>query len=127
LVGLKETQFGAIEVLSKGGTVSAAASAAGVTRKTVHAWMADSIEFADALDEARARLISEACDTMAASSTAWAQTLGSLAVDPTVGPATRIAAARAGLELALRYRDATSLESRLRALEISAGLRKENP
>ncbi len=122
---MKATWPKAVEVIAGGGTITAAAAAAGVTRKTVHAWLSDSPTFVDAVTDARSAMIDAATGTLTAATAAWAETLATLATDPKTAPQFRIAASHAGLELASRYRSEVHIEERIRNLELAAGLRRE--
>jgi hypothetical protein len=122
-MSMKDTWPAAAETIARGGTINAAATAANVTRQTVARWMADEPTFADTVAETRHRMVDAATGTLTAATVAWAETLANLATDPSVAPQFRIAACRAGLELAARYRNDTTIEERIRSLELAAGLR----
>ncbi len=124
-MSMKGTWPEAAETLARGGTITAAATAGKVSRQTVHRWLQDEPIFAAAVGDARTRIIDQATGTLTAATVTWAATLADLACDVTVAPQFRIAASRAGLELAARYRNDTTIEERLRELERAAGLRQE--
>ena len=56
---MKESWHKAAQVLAAGGSTSDAAKAAGVTSRTVRKWKADEPPFVDAVDDGRARMLSE--------------------------------------------------------------------
>lgn len=112
-------------ILAEGGTTEAAAEAAGVTARTIQRWRADEPEFADAVADARSRMLDRATGRLAASTSVFAETLATLAADESVRPQYRIAASRSGLEFASRYLADVHFEERLRSLEMAAGLRRK--
>ncbi len=101
--------------LAGGATVATAASQAGVSEATTWRRLQDAA-FRQRLDTARRQTMRTALDYLSKASSAAAATLATLMKDE--HPASiRLAAARAVLDLAVRYREHGELAERLAALE----------
>ena len=118
---MKETWPAAAEVLAMGGSASDAARAASVTSRTIRRWRADEVIFADAVDDARASMLTEAAGLLAAATTTAARRLAEIAEDPE--PRYALPASRSILDLASRYRTDSQLEERIKQLEVAVSLR----
>ncbi len=101
--------------LAAGRTVAQAAEATGVSERSAFRRLADP-GFREQLAEAQRAALAEASRTLAANATLAAQTLGELLGDGNPPPV-RLAAARATLDLAARWRELDDLEARVEALE----------
>jgi len=122
---MKETWPAAAMVIASGGTNIDAGRAAKVTTRTIQRWRQDEVQFADSVDDFRQEYLSEAAGLLAHDATAAARRLGQL-IDSDE-ERHQVAARRLVLELASRYRNDETLESRISALEIAAGLRRPIP
>jgi hypothetical protein len=112
-----------LAALAGGSTVADAARAADVSARTVFRRLQDPA-FRSELEAARAATIERVGAMLADSATAAVSVLRAL-LDPVIPPSVRLSAARAILELALRYREVGDLEARVRALEELLGGRDE--
>ena len=122
VIPMKDSWAKAALVIASGGTTTDAGKAAGVTSRTVQRWRADEVQFADAVADARKEFLDDAAGILAQISTKAAQKLGAIIEDSDDRLA--LAAARVVLDMASRYRQDQSLENRLNALEMAAGLRR---
>jgi len=122
VIPMKGSWAKAALVIASGGTTTDAGKAAGVTSRTVQRWRADEVQFADAVADARKEFLDDAAGILAQISTKAAQKLGAIIEDSDDRLA--LAAARVVLDMASRYRQDQSLENRLNALEMAAGLRR---
>ena len=113
---LTDKQQRAIEVLLVGGTDAQAAQAAGVVRNTVTLWRNHNPDFATALLDARAEMLSRMRSRLHAATSIAVRTLEEVARDVNV-PSARVAAARALLEYSHRAMEMEELEVRLAKLE----------
>jgi hypothetical protein len=104
-----------IAALAGGATVQDAAKAAGVSPRTAHRRL-DDRAFKIRVQAARAELVEHAVGILAKASTAAAVTLAQL-LDKNIAPSTRLAAARAILELGSKLRETQELGDRIAALE----------
>lgn len=118
---MKPEQYAAAEAIARGDSKTIAATAAGVTPRTVNRWLADDVAFSDAVSELRDAYIAEAASLLAHASTSAARKLHDLITDGEDTHALR--ASQTVLDMAARYRADTQLENRIRALELTAGLR----
>ena len=119
---MKDSWPRAAAVLAAGGSEKEAGKAAGVGDRTIRRWRADEVQFADAVDAARTEMLAEAAGILAHISTQAAQKLGEIIEDGSERYA--LTASRVALEMASRYRQDQSLENRLTALEMAAGMRR---
>ncbi len=101
--------------LSAGRTVAEAAGTAGVSERSAYRRLGDAA-FRETLATAQRAALAEASRTLAANATLAARTLGELLGEANP-PAVRLAAARATLDLAARWRELDDLEARVEALE----------
>jgi len=122
---MKESWPKAAMAIASGGSNTDAGKAARVTSRTIQRWRQDEVQFADAVDDFRSEYLNEAAGLLAHDATAAARKLGQL-IDSDE-ERHQLTAARLVLELASRYRNDESLESRITALEIAAGLRRPIP
>jgi len=111
----------AVEVLAAGGTSTEAASAAGVTVRTIRRWRNDEPPFADAIEEGRALMLAEAAGLLAAATTVAAGRLAEIIESGEERHA--LAASRVVLDMAARYRSDRAIEDRIEALEAAVNLR----
>ena len=101
--------------LAQGRTRSEAALAAGVSDRTVYAWLADP-DFRSRVDELRRAVLDESLSVLFASSALASRTLAALLAE-TVPPTVRLGAARAILADLVALTFHADLEARIRALE----------
>ncbi len=107
--------------LAAGQSNADAATAAGVTKRTVTRWRADEVAFADRIEDLRSEMLTEAAGLLAHTTTAAAARLAEIIE---VGEERhQLTASRVVLELASRYRIDQALEHRINAHELAAGLR----
>ena len=118
---MKQTWPRAAQVLASGGTTADAAKAADVTTRTVRKWRADEPPFADAVDDARARMLAETAGLLAATTTAAARRLEDIIESGEERH--QLAASRIVLDMAARYRSDRAIEDRIEALELAVSLR----
>jgi len=104
-----------VAALACGATKESAAHQAGVSLSTVHRRLGDP-EFCRELQAFRADIVRRTAAALTAAGLEFVKTLVGL-TSPGTPPATRLGAARAGLELGIKVREATDLEERLAALE----------
>jgi hypothetical protein len=104
-----------LAALACGASKQAAAQQAGVSVSTVYRRLADA-EFRRHLKEFRADVVERTSAALTAAGLEFVKTLVTVA-GSNAPPATRVAAARAGLELGMKVREATDLEERMAALE----------
>lgn len=104
-----------VAALACGATKESAAHQAGVSLSTVHRRLADP-EFCRQLQAFRADIVQRMAGALTAAGLEFVKTLIALQSAATP-PATRLGAARAGLELGMKVREMTDLEERLAALE----------
>jgi len=107
--------------LAAGGSNTEAAKAAGVNVRTVARWRADEVVFADAVDDARASMLTETAGLLAATTTAAARRLEDII--ETGEERHALAASRVVLDMAARYRSDRAIEDRIAALEVAVSLR----
>ncbi len=101
--------------LACGATVEAAARQAGVSESTAFRRLANP-DFRRRLNDLRADMVGRATATLTAASLESVKTLVALQSTSTP-PATRLGAARAVLELAVKFRELVEFEGRLAMLE----------
>ena len=104
-----------LAALAGGATVADAARQAGMSERTAWRRLQDD-DFRQRLDTAREQTVQTAVDTLSRGSTRAARTLVAL-LSRRQRASTRLAAARAILELGSRLREAQDLEERIAALE----------
>jgi hypothetical protein len=90
----------ALAVLAEGGTVGAAAAAAGVHRNTVARWTREGAPLAAALADLRRERLAAARARLVAAAGSAVEVLAELAADPCAPPAVRVRAACAILDRA---------------------------
>ncbi|MBT7072518.1 MAG: hypothetical protein HN975_16695 [Anaerolineae bacterium] len=113
---LTPRQRKALEALTQAGTVTAAAEAAGVARKTVYAWLLLP-EFDRELNRATAAALGELSRRLVGMSGQAADTIQDVMNDPDASPAVRLRAADTGLNRLLQLRQLVDLEERVSRLE----------
>ena len=101
--------------LACGATVESAARQAGVSESTAYRRLKDA-EFCRKLQSLRADMIQRTSGALTAAGMECVKTLISL-LSPGTPPATRLGAARAGIELGMKVREQNDLEQRLAELE----------
>src|SRR5688572_27035255 len=109
-------QHFALAALLRGDTQQAAAAAAGVTDRTLRAWLHDP-PFRDALRESRAQLLSATSALVQAAAREAVATMRAVMTDKGVPARARVTAARSLLELGLRYAEKVEYEARITELE----------
>jgi transposase-like protein len=116
-------RIAAAGVLARGGSVSEAATAAGVARATVNRWrkqqdfVADVADLAATVRQDVAADLADASALLATEALASVRVLAELRDSATDSPQVRRGAARDILQLGLQLRTALELEERLAALE----------
>jgi hypothetical protein len=108
-----------IAALASGATKESAARHAGVSLRTVHRRL-DDPDFCRQLQDFLADLGKRTSGALTAAGLEFVKTLVAL-VGAGTPPATRLGAARAGLELGMKLREATSIEERMAKLEQRLG------
>ena len=93
-----------------------AAIAAGVSRTTVDAYLADSA-FRSEYDNRRSGMVEAACTALQSSLTEAVNTLTEIMREPGNAPQSRIQAARSVLEYGVKLMEITDLTRRIEALE----------
>ena len=101
--------------LACGATVETAARQAGISERTAYRRLQDT-EFQRKLQALRAEMVQRTSGALTAAGMEFVKTLVALAA-PGIPPATRLGAARAGLELGMKVREVADLEQRLAARE----------
>src|SRR5207249_4375896 len=117
--GRKGADATLIAALAGGATVAAAAKVAGVAQATVYRRLNEE-SFRKAIDDARAEMVSQTVSRLSAASASAIDTLQAL-----LGSASdfaRLGAARAILEIGMRYREHEDLAKRVAQLERTASL-----
>ena len=113
--GRKSADDVLVLALACGSTIEAAARQAGVSESTAYRRLKDP-DFCRKLQALRADMVQRTAGALTAAGLEFVKTLIAL-VGPTTPPATRLGAARAGIELGLKVRETAELEQRLAALE----------
>jgi hypothetical protein len=109
--------------LACGATLENAARQAGVSESTVRR-RAKNPEFQRKLQALRADMVQRTAGALTAAGLEFVKTLVGL-VSPGTPPATRLGAARAGLEIGMKVREVADLEERLVALEKQAAAQQD--
>jgi hypothetical protein len=112
---LTDRQEKAIVALLNQPTITAAATQIGVGERTIHTWLSDPM-FMAAYRQARRQVVSQALARLQHASSAAVTTLLELAEDEDVHASSRVAAAKAILDLALRAAE-VDIEERIASLE----------
>lgn len=97
-------------------TKAEAARIAGVTTKTIYAYLRDPA-FKKEYEEAKRHLILDASDQIQRSLAPSITALNEIATDPEAGKTARVQAARSILEYGIRLAEYTDHEARIKALE----------
>lgn len=106
------------------GSIGQAASACGVSERTLLRWLKDE-EFTTAYRAAQRALLETAVNRLRSTALAFVDTLHTVALDMTAPPGSRAAAASRGLELLLKSVSIMDIEARLAELERNASLLAE--
>lgn len=106
-----------IIALARGDSQREAAASSGVGLRTITRRMGDP-DFAAAVQAERTRLVQRAIGRLADSAVWFADVLLAVATDPDAPASARVSAARAGLEIGVRLREADEVEQRLTRLEL---------
>jgi hypothetical protein len=114
-------EVGLIVALARGDSHRHAARASGVGLRTVTRRMGDP-GFVAAVQAERARLVQRAIGRLADRASGFVDVLWQVARDTTAPAGARVSAARAGLELGVRLREADEVEQRLSRLEAAKPL-----
>jgi transposase-like protein len=96
--GLSPAQAQVVQALAQGGTVTAAAAAAGVHRATIYHWFNTLPEFQNAAQESRQEYVATLSDQLRELSSVALTTLRTILDDPTTPAAVRLRAAMAVLQ-----------------------------
>lgn len=107
----------AIAELARGGTVEHAAREAKVHVATVYRWRREDEEFRAELAARSSEVLESAITTITAAVPESILTLRLIQSDNSMPPSTRVAAARAVLDAAMRLREQFTIEQRIQALE----------
>ena len=121
LQALSAKQRTAVEALLAAGEVSGAAQAAGVSRATLHRWLAEPA-FLAAVREAEAQALDDLSRLLVRLGRTATATLDRAMNDASAPWATRVRAADATLSRLLQLRELATLEARVAELERLAGL-----
>lgn len=113
---LSDKQHKAIMELLQQPNVSRAAEAAGVGRSTLYGWMRDPV-FAEAYREARREALQQATARLQALASSFVATLEDVSGNSNAPAASRVAAAKAGLEFAYRADMYEDLEQMIQELQ----------
>jgi hypothetical protein len=109
-----------LAALASGATAAEAAATAGVSERTVRRRLS-APDFAARLEQARAEILDVALVRLSARALAAVDVLAAL-TGPDVGPATRLGAAKAILDLGMRLRNELEMTARLDAIAGHLGL-----
>jgi hypothetical protein len=108
-----------LAALASGATQVEAANRAGISESTARRRLKDP-GFCAELERLRSETIRAVSDELLAAARGAVSTLGELQ-DASVPPGTRLGAARAVLDLLVRYQQTAEFDERLRSLEATAG------
>lgn len=114
----------AIAALLTQNTIAQAATAAGIDETTMYRWLKDP-DFSYAYFQARSALLERALGHIAEGLIAAAATLREIVDDREASPTSRVNAAKALFDLALKDREVAGLEARVAALEEALAVREE--
>jgi hypothetical protein len=115
-VTLSAKQHRTINALLRCATLREAAASAGVSRKTLWAWLRESA-FQSAFQTASAQMLDDALSTLQSASLEAVECLRIIMADSDARAAARVSAAHWVVEMALRVRETTAIEQRIAALE----------
>jgi transposase-like protein len=121
---LTPRQRKAVEALLATGEVAAAAREVGVSRDTLYRWMRQPL-FVEAVRETEARALDELSRLLVRLGRTATATLAKAMSDPATPAATRVRAADVTLARLLQLRELATLEARVQALEVAAGISGE--
>jgi transposase-like protein len=121
---LTPRQRKAVEALLATGEVAAAAREVGVSRDTLYRWFKQPL-FVEAVRETEARALDELSRLLVRLGRTATATLAKAMSDPGTPAATRVRAADVTLSRLLQLRELATLEARVQALEVAAGLSGE--
>jgi hypothetical protein len=113
--GKKKTDEALILALACGTPVETAAAKSGVSERTVYRRLKEP-EFRRRVQTTRAEMVERAASMLTAASMQAVKTLLALQ-ETSAPPAVRLGAARAILDISIRYREITELQERLTAVE----------
>ena len=97
-------------------TLMAASKQVGIAEVTLWRWLQQS-DFEEAYRRARQAAVDQAISQLQQASGEAVETLRAVQTDPGAPPSSRVTAAKAVLEMALKIRESEEMESRLAALE----------
>jgi len=121
LRSLTPKQRKAVEVLLSTGEVASAAQSLGVSRATLHRWLAEPV-FVEAVRAAEAQALDDLSRMLVRLGRTAAGTLAKAMSDAATPMATRVRAADATLGRLLQLRELATLEARVAELERAAGI-----
>jgi transposase-like protein len=121
---LTPRQRKAVEALLATGEVPAAAREVGVSRDTLYRWLKQPL-FVEAVRETEARALDELSRLLVRLGRTATATLAKAMSDPATPAATRVRAADVTLSRLLQLRELATLEARVQALEVAAGISGE--
>lgn len=107
----------AIAALLTTATQADAAAAAGVGHRTLARWLADDLEFRQALHRAEGAAIDAAVRRLVGLQDAAITVFDDVLANPAISPTVRLRAASSVIDYLLRLRELRNLEERLAALE----------
>lgn len=115
MIKRRKNEDALILALACGATVEAAARQCHISERTIYRWLRDPL-FQKRLAQVRADMVDRAAGVLTAASLEATKTLLELQ-RPGIPAPIRLGAAKAILELGLRYREIVDLETRIRQLE----------
>jgi hypothetical protein len=116
--GLSHKQHKAIAALLSEPTIAGAAARVGVNETTLHRWLSDSA-FNDVYRQARCEAVGQAVARLQQFSSGAVYVLATVMADKHTPPSTRVIAAKAVIEYAIKAVELEDLEARIAALEAS--------
>lgn len=119
--GVPPAQFKTIIALLEQPTMEKAAKAAGVNKTTLYRWLREDAAFKEAYREARREAFSVAVARLQAAASQAVTTLVEIAEDTKQQGASRVGAAKAILDYAMKAVEADEILARVEALEAEQG------
>ena len=119
--GLSRKAEEAIAALLTAATIEEAAQQAGVGFRTLHRWIRENAAFQHAYQRARKEVVHQAQAQIQKATGKAVATLIAVMDDPLAQPSSRVAAAKAILEMAVKAIELDDLEARILALEQATG------
>jgi transposase-like protein len=126
MAGLTRKQDETIAVLLTVPTIAAAARQVGVGERTLFRWLHQDTAFQAAYRQARRQAVQQAIARVQQATSTAVTTLEAVMGDPDKPSSSRVAAAKAVLELALKAIEFEDLEARVAALEVELQQRRNS-